>query len=115
LSSLGRRPTPKVRIERGSNAVPRFIAVHTFPFTVEQALKGFEDLAARPLPPGVSWMNTWCDFDGHRFFCEWDVPSREALAEAFRVNEVPFDAIHPVRHYDPATRTLEAAPSTVTA
>ncbi|MCL5108962.1 MAG: DUF4242 domain-containing protein [Chloroflexi bacterium] len=95
--------------------MPRFIAVHTLPFTVEQAVEKLNDLATRQLPAGGAWMNTWCDFDGHKFFCEWEAPSKEVLVEGFEANQVPFDAIHPVRHYDPTSRKLEAAASTATA
>ena len=78
--------------------MPRFIAVHTVPFTEEQ-LKS----AAKETPPeGFSWKLTYCDFGDNKFFCEWEAPSKEALAQGFEAKKMPFDAIYPVTLFDVA-------------
>ena len=84
--------------------MPRFIAVHTAPFT-EDHFKGW----AKPgsIPEGFSWKLSYCDFDDNKFFCEWEAPSKEALAEAFKVQNLPFDAIYPVRLFNPAKAKFE--------
>lgn len=83
--------------------MPRYIATHTAPFKEEQ-LKG---LADTPLPEGLSWKLTYCDFDDNKFFCEWEAPNKEALAEAFKANNVPFDEIYPVKLFNVAKKELE--------
>ncbi len=88
--------------------MPRFIAVHTIPMTEEQAMATMTQLPARPA--GVEWKQTYCDFDGSKYFCVWEAPSKEVIEQFFRKIELPFDAVHPVRIFDVATGTIEPAP-----
>ena len=83
--------------------MPRLIAVHTGPFTEDQ----FKDMARKAMPEGFSWKLTYCDFDDNKFFCEWEAPSKEALAEAFKAQSLPFDAIYPVRLFNVAKAEFE--------
>ncbi len=83
--------------------MPRLIAVHTAPFKQEN----FKDWAKQTRPKGFSWKLTYCDFDDNKFFCEWEAPSKEALAEAFKAQNMPFDAIYPVKLFDVAKAKFE--------
>jgi len=83
--------------------LPRFIATHTAPFTEAQ----LKDLAKQTLPEGFIWKLTYCDFDDNKFFCEWDVPSKDALAEEFKKRNLPFDAIYPVKLFNVAKADFE--------
>ena len=86
--------------------MPRFIAVHTFPYSEQELMAMLKDMAPK-VPPGFTWKQTFCDFDGNKHFCEWEAASKEALEQAFQANELPFDAIHPVRRFDPVSMQLE--------
>jgi hypothetical protein len=86
--------------------MPRFIAVHTAPFTLEQ-LKSLTKVPASEIPAGVSWKLTYCDFDDNKFFCEWEGPSKEVVEQAFKAQNVPFDAVYPVKIFDPVKAELE--------
>ena len=86
--------------------MPRFIAVHTAPFTEVDLQKVAKDMPSQ-LPPGVSWKLTYCGFADHKFFCDWEAPSKEALEQIFKAQEMPFDAIYPVRLFDVAKLELE--------
>jgi len=87
--------------------LPRFIAVHTAPFT-ESDLKTAAKEMPPQLPPGVSWKLTYCDFADNKFFCEWEAPNKEAIEQVFKAANMPFDAIYPVRLLDVAKVELEA-------
>jgi len=47
------------------------------------------------------------DFTDDKFFCEWEAPDKGAIEQAFKENEVPYDAIYPVRLFTVATGELE--------
>ena len=83
--------------------MPRFIAVHTAPFTEDN----FYALAKEVFPEGVSWKNTYCDFDDNKFFCEWESPGKEMLEQGFAQRGIPYDAIYPVRLFNPGTSQFE--------
>ena len=83
--------------------MPRFIAVHTAPFTEEQ----FKEMAKVSFPPGVSWKRTYCDFEDNKHFCEWEAPNKEAIEQICREKSIAFDAVYPVRLFDVPTATLE--------
>ena len=85
--------------------MPKFIAVHTMPMTQEQAMEMFKNMPA--LPQGVFWKFTYCDFDDGKFFCDWDAPNKETLEQIFKMMEMPFDAIYPVKKFIVATGTFE--------
>ena len=84
--------------------MPRFVAVHTAPFTEEHLKTAAKDT----LPPGFTWKLTYCDFTDNKFFCEWEAPGKEALEQAFKANNMPFDAVYPVRLFDVAKAEFEA-------
>jgi len=83
--------------------MPRLIAVHTAPFTKDQ----LKEMVKTAMPEGFSWKLTYCDFDDNKFFCEWDAPSKEALAEVFKAQNVPFDVIFPVTLFNAAKAEFE--------
>lgn len=85
----------------------RFMAVHTLPHSEQEMLGVLNELAPQ-VPEGFSWSYSWCDFNDKKHFCEWEAPSQEALEQAFQANNIPFDAIYPVRRFDVATMTLES-------
>ena len=87
--------------------MPRFIAVHTAPFTEEQLKTAAKDMPPK-LPPGFTWKLTYCDFADNKFFCEWEAPSKEAIEQTFKTIDMPFDAVYPVRLLDIAKAELEA-------
>jgi hypothetical protein len=80
--------------------LPRFMAVHTLPLTEAEAKKQAENMPK--FPAGFAWKQTYCDFAGHKFFCDWEAPSKEALAQVFKAQNMPFEAIYPVRLFDVA-------------
>ena len=86
--------------------MPRFIAVHTLPWTEEGAKKSTKDFVSQ-LPPGVTWKLTYCDFDDNKFFCEWEGPNKEAIEQIFKAANLPFDAIYPVRLLNVAKADFE--------
>jgi hypothetical protein len=87
--------------------MPRFIAEHTIPYSTEAEFLGMAKEMTPKIPEGFSWKLTYCDFDNHKFFCEWEAPSKEGLGEAFKVNEMPFDAIYPVKLFNVAKMGFE--------
>ena len=87
----------------------RFMAVHTLPYTEAEfvdVMKGASERLSQ-LPPGVTGHRTYCDFADHKFFCDWEAPSKEVVEQIFKAMEVPFDAIYPVRLFDVAKLELE--------
>ena len=87
--------------------MPRFIAVHTAPFTEEQ-LKALAKVPRSQIPAGVSWKLTYCDFADNKFFCDWEAPNKGALEQVFKAQKIPFDAIYPVRIFNVAKAKLES-------
>ena len=85
--------------------MPRFIAVHTFPLTEEQAMEAVRTPSV--YPAGVVWKLANCDFADGKFFCEWEGPSKQAIEQALEAEQTPFDAVYPVRTFDVATGKLE--------
>jgi len=84
--------------------MPRFIAVHTAPFTEEQ----LKAAAKEALPRGVSWKLTYCDFADNKFFCEWEAPNKETIEQRFKARNTPFDAVYPVRLFNVAKAKFES-------
>lgn len=83
----------------------RLIAVHTMPITEEQLMAMLESMP--PLPEGIVWRKSYCNFAENRLFCEWTADSPEALAQVFKDGGIPFDEIHPVRLLDVEKRVFE--------
>ena len=83
--------------------MPRFIAVHPIAFSEEQ----LQPLAKEQLPEGVIWNSTYCAFAENKSYCHWEAPTKEAVVEILKKYEIPYEAIHEVRHFDPATGHLE--------
>lgn len=87
--------------------MPRFIAVHTTPFTEAELKAAAKDMPSQ-LPAGVSWKLTYCDFGNNKFFCEWEAPNKETIEQIFAANKIPFDTVYPVQLLDVAKAELEA-------
>lgn len=89
--------------------MPRFVAVHPIAFTEDQ----LAPLAKELLPEGVTWNGTYCAFAENKSFCHWEAPTKDAVVEIFKKYEIPYDAVHEVRRFDPATGHMEPAPIVV--
>ena len=85
--------------------MPRFIATHTMQMTEEETMAMFKSMP--PLPPGVSWKLTYCDFEDGKFFCEWEAPNKETILQIFNAQNLPFDAVYPVRLFNVAKKAFE--------
>jgi hypothetical protein len=85
-------------------AMPRFIAVHTAPFTEDQLKAAAKDTFSQ----GLSWKLTYCDFDDNKFFCEWEAPNREMIEQEFKDKNMPYDAVYPVRLFTVETAEFES-------
>ena len=85
--------------------MPRFIAVHTLPFTEADMKKQVENMPK--LTAGLKWKLTYCDFADHKFFCEWEASNKAAIEQYFKTVNMPYDAIYPVRLFDVAKKKIE--------
>ena len=61
----------------------------------------------QPLPEGVTWNSTYCALAENKAYCHWEAPTKEAVEEILKKYEVPYEAVYPVRLFDPATGKLE--------
>jgi hypothetical protein len=86
--------------------MPKFMAVHTLPQYNSEAQLIEYAKTHTDFPAGFAWKQTYCDFASHKFFCEWEAPSKEALAEGFKGLKLPFDAIYPVKLFDVAKKNF---------
>jgi hypothetical protein len=86
--------------------MPRYIAVHPVAYGEEQ----LAPLAKEQLPEGVTWNSTYSAFAENKSYCRWEAPTKEAVIEVFKKYEIPYEAIHEVRRFDPATGKMEPAP-----
>ena len=85
----------------------KFIAAHTLPGYNEEKFIAMSKQTTPALPPGFSWKLTYCAFDHDKYFCEWEAPSKEALEEAFKQNNMPFDAVYPIKQFDVSKGAFE--------
>jgi hypothetical protein len=83
----------------------RFIAVHTMPMTEEQAMEMAKNLP--PTPEGVTWKQTYADFQTGKAFCEWLAPNKESIEQVFKDWKMPYDAIYPVKLFNVAKQQIE--------
>ena len=87
--------------------MPRFLAEHRLPYSTEAESLEFAKAMTPKAPAGFSWKLTYCDSSAHKFVCEWEAPSKEAIEEAMKANNVPFDAIYPAKVCNPAKMSFE--------
>ncbi len=87
--------------------MPRFIVAHSVPFTEEVLVKYAKEEAPKFLEDKVTWLRTFCDFEGNKHFCEWEAPGKESLEAIFKRLSIPFDAIYRVKLFDVAKAKLE--------
>jgi hypothetical protein len=88
--------------------MPKFIAVHTLPFSEEQFIAQSKDLVSKSkFPKGFNWTLTQCAFGDHKFFCEWEAPSKESLEEQFKQIKMPYNAVYPVKTFNVLKGKLE--------
>lgn len=90
------------------------MAVHTIPGYDEAKFKEMAKQSGSKIPQGYNWKLTYCAFGDSKFFCEWDAPSKEALEQAFKQNNMPFDAIYPVKQFNVSSGEYEAEEKAVT-
>ncbi len=82
----------------------KFMAVHTIPEAKEDTFQAMAEQQVKALPKGFTWVQTHCDFANHKFFCEWEAPSKEALEQGFKSQNFPFDAVYAVKLYNVAKK-----------
>lgn len=87
--------------------MPLFLAEHKLPYPTEAEFLAFAKQMKPKVPKGFTWKLTYCDFGNRRFLCEWEAASKEALAEAFKANNVPFEAIYPAKLFNAAKMRFE--------
>ncbi len=83
----------------------KFMAVHTLPLTKEQTLEMAKQQPA--MPKGLVWKQSYCDFSSHKFFCDWEAPSKEAIENYFKQVKMPYDAVYPVEIFNVAANKYE--------
>ena len=83
------------------------MAVHTLPMGEQEMMAMLKEMAPK-IPAGFTWNQSWCDFDDQKHFCDWEAPSKEALEQAFQANNMPYDAVYPVRRLDVASMQMES-------
>lgn len=90
--------------------MPRFLAVHTVPPMTEadymQQGKGLMEKMSQ-LPPDTKFNLSYCDLAGGKIFCDWEAPTRETVEQVFKMIEMPFDAIYPVKLFSMAKMAFE--------
>ena len=87
--------------------MPRFTAVHSIPFTEDALVQLATEEAPKFPEKGLTWLRTHCDFDGNKFFCEWEGPDKDAIEDLLNGYSIPFDGVYPVRIFDVATAQFE--------
>jgi hypothetical protein len=55
------------------------------------------------VPKDLTYKLTYCAFGDHKFFCEWDAPSKKTLEEGLKSLNMPFDGVYPVKLFEMAT------------
>ena len=83
----------------------RFMAIHTLPYTEAQLKEAAKSMPK--LPAGLKWKQSYCDFASHKFFCEWEASSKEAIEQYFKTVNMPFEAFYSVRMFDVAKKKVE--------
>jgi len=58
------------------------------------------------IPNGFAWKSTYCAFGDNKLICEWEAPGKEALEQAFKANNMPFDAVYAAKLFDVASKTM---------
>ncbi|MCX6009051.1 MAG: DUF4242 domain-containing protein [Chloroflexi bacterium] len=86
--------------------MPRFIVVHTAPFTAEELIARAK-AAPNYMPKDVSWKCSYCDFAGNKHFCEWEAPDEKVLRRVLDLTKAPFEAIYRVRRFDAVEAQFE--------
>jgi len=77
----------------------RFIVAHPVAFTEEQ-LAGLAQRKAE-IPAGITWRCSWSGTTDGVGYCEWEAPDAEAVRSVLEANQIPTDAIHEVRYFEP--------------
>jgi len=79
--------------------MPRFIAVHSHAFTEEELI----GLAQRrgEIPAGLAWRGSWPGTTEDIGYCEWEAPDAQTVRNVLEANQIPVDAIHEVRFFEP--------------
>jgi hypothetical protein len=79
--------------------MPKFIAEHSGSWSEQDMIAMAKEMLPK-IPPGFSWKQTYCDFAGKKFYCDWEAPSQEALEQAFKANNIPFDLVRSVKLFE---------------
>jgi hypothetical protein len=78
------------------------MAIHTLPYGNKEQFEatGKQMASQASKYPGFTCRATYCDFADHKFFCDWEAPSKEVLEQAFKQMNVPFEAVYLVQMFD---------------
>lgn len=79
--------------------MPRFIAVHPGSFK-EEDLAGLAQRRGE-MPAGVTWRCSWCGTTDGVTYCDWESPDAASIVGVLDAFQVPYEAIHEVRYFDP--------------
>jgi hypothetical protein len=86
--------------------MPRFLLVHrvaVLPSTQEEWIRDWSGLRQRAQGE-ARWLASWYSAESNHLYCEWESPSREAIAACFTPDEremAPIVSMEEVAHLDP--------------
>ena len=86
--------------------MPRFMVVHTAPFTAEE-LMARAKAAPCYVPKDVSWKCSYCAFKDNMHFCEWEAPDEKMLRRVLDLTKTPFEKIYRVQRFDAVEAQFE--------
>jgi len=91
---------------QGGFPMARFMVERSFPDGLEiplteQGAQACLSVVGTNAELGVTWVHSYVTEDHKKTFCIYDAPSPEAIRKAAKLNQLPADAITPVRVLDP--------------
>jgi len=87
--------------------MPRYLVTHriaAMPDNQDEWIRDWGGLRQRA-QGDARWLASWYSAEANRLYCEWDAPSREAIAVCFTPVEremAPIVSVEEVVHVDPA-------------
>ena len=86
--------------------MPRYLVERTFPDGLaipvnEDGVQACLSVVEKNANSGVTWVHSYVTEDKRKTFCVYDAPTPEAIRQTASRNELPVDAITPVRVLDP--------------
>ena len=86
--------------------MPRYLVERTFPDglaipVTEDGARACLSVVESNADSGVTWVHSYVTEDKTKTFCIYDAPSPEAIRQTAARNQLPVEAITPVRVHDP--------------